>query len=74
LDTNNHVNNGKYITMALEYLPEAFETYELRAEYKKSAVYGDMIYPQVKLDGDTFYVALCDEEGNIYAGVAFRKM
>lgn len=45
LDTNNHVNNGQYIRMAEEYLPEGFETGYLQVEYKKQAHLHDVIYP-----------------------------
>ena len=41
IDTNHHVNNGQYIMMAQDYLPEDFEVKQIRAEYKTSAVYGD---------------------------------
>ena len=35
LDTNRHVNNGQYVRMAMEYLPEGYEIRQMRAEYKK---------------------------------------
>ena len=37
LDTNHHVNNGQYISMAQESLPEGFPIREIRVEYKKQA-------------------------------------
>ena len=45
LDTNHHVNNGPYIQMAREYVPEGFPIRQMRAEYKKSALLGNMINP-----------------------------
>ena len=63
LDTNQHVNNGKYILMAQEYLPEGFCIGRMRAEYKKSAVYGDTIYPAVKTEDAKTVVVLGDEAG-----------
>lgn len=69
LDTNCHVNNARYVELALEYIPEQFAIHQLRAEYKKSAVYGDIIYPQVSLQADKIVVALYDIKGNLFAAV-----
>ena len=38
IDSNHHVNNGKYVLMAEEFLPEQFLVSELRVEYRKAAV------------------------------------
>ena len=67
LDTNHHVNNGQYIQMAREYVPEDFPIHQMRAEYKKSALLGDMIYPVVALEDERYTVGLCDELGRPYA-------
>ena len=58
LDTNNHVNNGQYIRMAEEYLPEGFETGYLQVEYKKQAHLHDVIYPYVHQDAPVSYTHL----------------
>ncbi len=47
IDTNQHVNNAKYILLAEEILPTDFHPVRMRAEYKKPAVYGDVLYPSV---------------------------
>lgn len=72
LDTNNHVNNGQYIRMAQEYLPEGFETGYLQVEYKKQAHLHDVIVPYVHQDMQTVTIGLCDEEGKPYAVLAHR--
>ena len=69
LDTNHHVNNGQYIQMAREYIPADFPIRQMRAEYKKSALFGDMIYPVVEREGERYMTALCDELGRPYAVV-----
>ena len=69
LDTNHHVNNGQYIQMAREYIPEDFPIRQMRAEYKKSALLGDMIYPVVQKEDNRYMTALCDELGRPYAVV-----
>ncbi len=74
LDTNQHVNNGKYILMAQEYLPEGFGIGRIRAEYKKSAVYGDTIYPSVKAEEQRVTVSLADESQAVYTIIELEKM
>ena len=71
LDTNHHVNNGQYVLMAKDYLPDGFEIGQMRAEYKMSAVLGDVIYPWVKLEEALCTVALCNESGKVFATVEF---
>lgn len=71
IDTNGHVNNGQYVRVAQECIPETFKVSGLCAEYRKSAVYGDVFYPEVAKTGEGYVVALNDEEGKPYAVVAF---
>ena len=73
LDTNHHVNNGQYVKMAGAYLPHGFEIAQMRAEYKKSALLGDMIYPKVAVETDKVVVSLDDEAGNAFTVVEFTK-
>lgn len=72
IDTNEHVNNGQYVQMAMECLPEELSVRQLRVAYKKSAVCGDMIYPKTAIEAERTVVELCDEEGRPYAVVEFR--
>ena len=69
LDTNHHVNNGQYIQMAREYVPEGFPIRQMRAEYKKSALLGNMIYPVTAFEDGKYTIGLCDELGKPYAVV-----
>ena len=71
LDTNHHVNNGQYISMALEYLPEGFTVRGIQAEYRAQAHRHDRIVPMISKAGDTVYVTLGDGEQKIFAIVAF---
>lgn len=73
LDTNQHVNNGKYILMAQEYLPAGFSVEKLRVEYKKSAVYGDTIFPYVTFEENCVVAALCDEQKRPYVIIELEK-
>ena len=71
IDTNEHVNNCQYVQMAQEALKEPMDVRKLRVEYKKSAVYGDIIYPRTAYEEDRAVVELCDGAGKAYAVVEF---
>lgn len=73
IDTNNHVNNCKYVMVASEYLADDFSLREIRVEYKKAAVLSDVLYPRVTTTDDSVTVVLCDAEGTIYATVLFLR-
>lgn len=71
LDSNHHVNNAQYIKMAACYLPEDADIMQMRAEYKKQALLGDTILPNVAERDGNYIVALCDESGEPYAVTEF---
>lgn len=71
IDTNHHVNNGKYVLIAEEFLPVDFQVKELRVEYRKAAMLGDVLYPLVEEKEDKLTVALADRERNPYAVIEF---
>lgn len=84
IDTNNHVNNGQYIRIAEELLGYAKEAAadstvykgltritQIRAEYKKQAVLGDIMYPYYAFADNNFYVDLRDADGATYAIMEF---
>ena len=71
LDSNNHVNNGQYINIASDYLPEGFDTYQIRAEYKKQAHLGDVFVPYVVTEAEKIIVSLRDENDGIYMNAEF---
>lgn len=71
IDTNNHMNNAKYVMVAEEYLPEAFLVKEIRVEYKKAAVLGDIIIPRVTVQENVMTVVLVDADENVYATILF---
>lgn len=73
LDTNHHVNNGQYINMAMEFLPEVFVIGQMRAEYKKQAFLDDVLHPYVAGEGDRCTVAFLDEEDKPYVSVEFLR-
>ena len=72
IDTNHHVNNAQYVEIAREVLPSEIEVGELRVEYKKAAVCGDVVYPHVSRTDEGYTVSLCDEQGAAYAVIWLR--
>ncbi len=71
LDTNHHVNNGQYVRMAMDFIPEDFIIRQLRVEYKSQAVLNDMIYPVVACsdNGMLYTVSLNKQDGKPYSVV-----
>lgn len=69
LDTNLHVNNAQYVAIARELLPGRFSIGEVRAEYRKAAVLGDVMVPRTAKIPEGYVVSLQDKEGNVFANV-----
>ena len=70
LDTNHHVNNAQYVDIAREAIPEGLTVCEVRADYKKAALLGDVLIPRVSLaEENQWTVALCSPQGEVYAAV-----
>lgn len=72
IDTNHHVNNAQYVEIARELLPRETRIRELRVEYKKAAVLGDIMIPHISSRDGCETIALCDKEGTPYAVVWLR--
>ncbi len=73
LDTNEHVNNGEYIRMAADYLPEGYEVSELRVEYRLAAKLGDEIQIHTKEEDGKYYVVMTDDNKSPYVITSFAK-
>ena len=70
LDTNNHVNNGQYIKMAMDMMPDKdLEVSSMRVEYRKQARLGDVLYPEIvkvsKNHRMTYTISLKDNENGL---------
>ena len=64
LDTNHHVNNAWYVELARGAVPELAEIREIRAEYKRAALLGDVLIPRTFRDPQgEWIVALTGENG-----------
>jgi len=45
IDSNHHVNNGRYVAEAIEYVEDVAKIHTIRVDYRKAAVLGDTLYP-----------------------------
>lgn len=73
LDTNNHVNNGQYVRLAVNVLPIDYEVSEFRAEFRLAAKMGDTLYIRTAEENGCFYVVFTDEEGTPYFISEFKS-
>lgn len=71
IDTNGHVNNGQYVNMAYAAISKEIEVKQMRAEYRKSAMEGDLIQPFVYKESDRYVVTLNNEENKAFAVIEF---
>ena len=71
IDTNQHMNNAKYVMIAEEYLPKGFQVREIRVEYKNAAMLGDKMIPRVTLTEKEATIVLVNKNGSVYATVLF---
>ena len=73
LDSNNHVNNGQYVKLALSELESGSDISHIRIDYRKQARFQDVIYPVVYETGSETVVALYDEERKPFSVSQFTK-
>lgn len=73
LDTNNHVNNGQFVDMAMNSLEADFAIGQMRAEYKRQAHLGDELIPYMVRTPALCIVSLQNREGAPYAVVEFAE-
>ena len=71
IDTNGHVNNGQYVNMAYAAIQEEIQIKQMRAEYRKSAMEGDLIQPLVYKEQNRYVVTLNNEKNKAFAVVEF---
>ena len=72
LDCNGHVNNGQYVRMAAGVLSADSKVRQLRVEYRRQAVLGDVLLPYIYEGEERLAVSLCREEGRPCAVVEFK--
>ena len=60
LDTNQHVNNGQFIRIAMDSLEQNFHIIQLRAEYKKQVLLGDILTPYISRTDEGKHVVVLE--------------
>jgi acyl-ACP thioesterase len=74
IDFNRHVNNARYVEIAMEYIPGDFTVSRFRIEYKRPAAYGDTFYPRlIEADRDTWYILLNNDAGEPFTVMEFTR-
>ncbi len=66
LDSNDHVNNGRYVKEAMDYLPIDATFKQMRVDYRKAATLGDKMYPIRYQHDGLSQVVFVDEAGSPY--------
>lgn len=64
LDTNQHVNNGQFIRIAMDSLEQGFPVTQLRAEYKKQVLLGEVLTPHISRTQEGRHVIVLENSGN----------
>lgn len=74
LDTNHHVNNGQYVRIAMDSLNKDCNIRQLRAEYKKQVMLGDVLTPWIaKTEDNRSIVVLKDQADSICCIVELQE-
>ncbi len=63
LDVNGHVNNGQYIRMALECIPDVAGIKRLRTEYRLQTMLHEVLTPRICREESVTVVDLVGEDG-----------
>ncbi|MDF2511652.1 MAG: acyl-ACP thioesterase [Herbinix sp.] len=71
IDSYHHVNNGQYVKLAEEYLPDDYIVQSMRVEYRSQATLGKVIIPLLSFHNNNYIISLADEQHNPYAIVEF---
>ncbi|QIB68219.1 hypothetical protein Ami103574_02340 [Aminipila butyrica] len=73
LDINNHMNNGQYVRIAYNYLPDGFQVNQFRVEYKKPAALGARVSVRQAQQEGLFCVVFSDQANQTFAAVEFSS-
>ncbi len=63
LDTNQHVNNGQFVRIAIDSLERDFPVAQLRAEYKKQVLLGEVLTPHLSRTCEGRHVIVLENSG-----------
>lgn len=71
LDLYNHMNNGKYIEIACDYIPKDADVYQICCQYRKQARKDDVVGIYRAIEDNRITVVLKDINEEIYAVISF---
>lgn len=71
IDSNHHVNNAQYVSLAMEYLEDASKVKQVRAEYKKPAYLHDTLIPIIYQQENKLQVQLTNPQQETLCIVEF---
>ncbi len=75
LDTNHHMNNAQYVSLARDAVPASGIVCGVRADYKKAALLGERLVPRLsQMEQDLWIVGLQGEDGQLRAVIELRMM
>lgn len=67
IDTNQHMNNGKYILLAQQYLKQNEKPKRISVEYRREALLGAALVIKTNRQDNTLTVSIEDKEEKSYA-------
>ena len=67
IDTNQHMNNGKYILLAQQYLKQNEKPKRISVEYRREALLGAALVIKTNRQDNTLTVSIEDKEEKPYA-------
>lgn len=71
IDLYHHMNNGRYIETACDYIPADVPVWQICCQYKKQARLAEHVRVYRKIETSKIIVVLKDMDDNIYAAVSF---
>lgn len=71
IDTNNHMNNSRYVYFGMDYLPENRKIMQFRVEYRQASRLGEKLKMFGKETESSLWLALENEDGEVKAAMEF---
>ncbi|MGN0160278.1 MAG: acyl-[acyl-carrier-protein] thioesterase [Lachnospiraceae bacterium] len=73
IDVYQHMNNERYVEIAVDALPEGTKIHRICCQYRMQAKCGEQVHVYRKIIGDKVYVALKSADDKVYAALSFES-
>lgn len=73
IDVYQHMNNERYVEVAVDVLPENFNIHRILCQYRMQAKCGDQIHIYRKVEDGKVTVALKSADEKVYAALSFQS-